>query len=135
MESYLAALVTGLERNQSAPAGLLDQVQAGLHTAFPEDYSEFMTESNGAEGNVGENSYLVLWPLEEIIPLNEAYAVKEFAPGLVLFGSDGGDTGYAFDTRGATPVIVDVPFIGMSLEEARPRGRSLRELLAYLYSA
>ncbi len=63
---------------------------------------------------------------------NEVYCVREFAPGLVLFGSNGGDTAYGFDTRREGLPIVDVPFIGMGFEEATLIGRSFVEFLAGL---
>jgi cell wall assembly regulator SMI1 len=133
MEKRIAALVSELELNEGATPGLIEEVEAQLSVTLPTDYREFMAESNGVEGGVGAHSYLVLWQLEEIIPLNEAYAVREFAPGLILFGSDGGGEAYAFDARKASPTIVAVPFIGMSVEEARPLGASLLELLWYLH--
>jgi hypothetical protein len=39
-----------------------------------------MRFSNGAEGTIGPNNYLVIWPVNEIKELNEGYAVGEFAP-------------------------------------------------------
>ncbi|MEQ6388713.1 hypothetical protein RZN22_05230 [Bacillaceae bacterium S4-13-58] len=61
--------------------------------------------------------FLILWAIDEIIELNEAYGVNEFAKELVLFGSDGGDTAFAFDIRNNVTQIVSVPFIGMSIEK------------------
>lgn len=107
----------------------LNELQAKLVPHLPLDYVEFMMKSNGGEGGVGQNSYLVLWTVEEIEPCNEGYGVAEFAPGLVVFGSNGGDTAYAFDTRCEEPQIVEVPFIGMDLAEVRPIGRSFVEFL------
>ncbi len=46
----------------------LQNVQAELGFKFPEEYADFLLESNGAEGVIG-NAYLVLWPLERIKPL------------------------------------------------------------------
>ena len=93
-----------------------------------------MAESNGAEGGVGKHAYLALWRIEDIIPRNEGYAVSEFAPGLILFGSDGGGEAYAFDVREAVPIIVEVPFIGMGGDEAKRCGASFLSLLQYLHA-
>lgn len=133
MEERIATLVDELKLNEGAPRKLIDEVEAQLYVTFPVDYRKFMAESNGGEGSVGTRSYLVLWPLEDLIPLNEAYAVKEFAPGLILFGSDGGDTAYAFDARETALIIIEVPFIGMSVNEARPCGASFLDFLRYLH--
>ncbi|MCI0529109.1 MAG: SMI1/KNR4 family protein, partial [Nitrospira sp.] len=81
---------------------------------------------------VGTNSWLLLWPLEKLVPLNARYKVSEFAPGLVLFGSDGGGEGYAFDTRQPTFPVVQVPLVGMSLKDTKVRGSSFSEFLRYL---
>jgi hypothetical protein len=135
MEPSIAALAKGLELKESSQAKLMDAVQMHFKVTFPADYRAFMAESNGAEGSVGEHSYLVLWPVEDMIPLNEAYAVHEFAPGLILFGSDGGGTAYAFDTRETALVIVEVPFIGMSVNQVRPCGPSLLDFLRYLHES
>jgi hypothetical protein len=35
--------------------------------------------------------------------------VSEFAPGIVLFGSNGGGTAFAFDYR-AEPQVMSIPF-------------------------
>ena len=63
---------------------------------------------------------MILWPVKRLRELNEGYHVGEFAPGLVLFGSDGGGEGFAFDTRGGSTTIVSVPFVGMELDVVRP---------------
>jgi hypothetical protein len=44
---------------------------------------------NGGEGSVGD-TYVILWRIEELIEMSKAYDVAEYAPGLFLFGSDGG---------------------------------------------
>jgi hypothetical protein len=74
-----------------------------------------MSTSNGAEGQLN-GSYLILWPIEELFNLNEAYHVDEFAPGFFFIGSDGDDIAFAFDKE--TGELYEMPFIGMSREEA-----------------
>lgn len=39
-------------------------------------------------GAILRNFYVVIWPIEQVAALNEAYAVREFAPGLVLVSTD-----------------------------------------------
>jgi len=52
--------------------------------------------------------------------MNKSYGVNDYAPGLFLFGSDGGGEAFAFDARSDAKPIVSVPFIGMELKLARP---------------
>lgn len=111
----------GEEFNGNAPAAAA-QVAAAEQTlkkSLPGDFREFLLHTNGGEGMIGEN-YVMLWNADELAEYNESYQVNEYAPGLLLFGSDGGGDGFAFDTRTASPAVVTVPFVGMSLKYAKP---------------
>ena len=102
--------------NKCSPASLTQinafSSQSGVN--LPQDYTAFLRQSNGGEGLIGPNSYLILWSVEELVSLNEAYQVNEYAPGLLLFGSDGGGDAYAFNTKECNH-IVRVPFVGMDV--------------------
>lgn len=121
----------GLELNPPVEENRVRKVEIELGVKFPSDYKEFISFSNGAEGSIGEN-YLILWSIDEIIELNEAYGVNDFANGLVLFGSDGGDAAFAFDTRTKESHIVTVPFIGMDLEAVKNCSKTFNGFLQYL---
>ena len=77
----------------------IKQVEELLGINFPAEYKEFMLETNGVEGGIGENSYVAIWHIEEIIDLNNEYDVNKYTPGLLYFASDGGGTAFAFDIR------------------------------------
>jgi hypothetical protein len=130
----IAKLVSQLGLKPGAPIDYLKEVERKLRVSLPLEYVDFIIKSNGAEGCVGPSSYLMLWPIEEIVSLNEAYEVDKFAPGLVLFGSDGGDMAYAFDTRPRAMPIVAVPFIGMDIKEAKLCAYTFIKFLEYLYN-
>lgn len=133
MNEKFARFANSLRLKAGASNDIVRNVQLQLGISLPIEYLEFMMESNGADGFVGPNSYLILWPIDELAPLNETSGVHKFAPGLLLFGSDGGGTGYAFDTRLEDMPIVDIPFIPLSLEEAKACAHSFIEFLDYLY--
>ncbi len=114
------------------PAGLIDAIESSVGTKLPTDYKDFMMRHNGAEGPIGKDNYLDIWPLEELPALNEGYPVRRFAPGLILFGVDGGDTGYAFDTASEGLPVVEVPFIGEGREDVKTVARSFRSFLEEL---
>ncbi|WP_342430147.1 SMI1/KNR4 family protein [Neobacillus sp. FSL H8-0543] len=120
----------GLVLNPPIDRNKVKKVESVLGVAFPDDYVEFITYTNGAEGSIDEN-YLVLWAIDEIIELNEGYSVYEFAKGLVIFGSDGGETAFAFDTRTTEMQIVAVPFIGMDLDEVTTCSKTYNGFLKY----
>lgn len=125
----LATLARDLNKPPGADPVKLAALEAQVGARFPEDYLSFVQSTDGAEGPVGEG-YLSLWPIEEIALLNEQYEVAALVPGLVLFGTDGGNTGYAVDT--ASNAIVELPLIGMSPETLVQRGRTLRDLLEFI---
>ncbi len=121
-----------MEMNEPATKDSIDVTESQLGMKFPEDFIELMLQSNGCEGLIGDNRYLSIWRMENIASLNKAYQVEEFAPGLVLFGSDGGDEGYAFDTKQENMPIVMVPFIGMLRADTVIMGANFIEFLKSL---
>jgi hypothetical protein len=134
MNRDLAELTAALAKNAPASESLVRTIEDQIGIAFPADYREFIRRSNGGEGVLGPGSYLQLWPIEEIPKLNAIARVTEFAPGLVLFGSDGGSMSYAFDTRQLDNIqFVQVPDIPLSLDEVEVLGHTFVEFLEYLY--
>lgn len=119
------------ELRGGAPESTLAEAEAKLRWALPNDYRAFLRKANGGEGFVGEN-YLILWAGEELAQFNKEYQVQDYAPGLTLFASDGGGEGFAFDTRSTPPPVVQVPFIGMELDYARPVAANFDQFLAKL---
>lgn len=110
-------------------------VEAELNISFPQQYWDFMLTTNGAEGPLGENAYLTIWPMEEIVSLNAEYGVSKFTPGLLYFGSDGGGTAYAFDFRDEIPVIVGFPFDSIEIEDAEKIADTFEEFISALFQS
>jgi len=67
--------------------------------------------------------------------MNRSYQITEYAPGLLLFGSDGGGEAFAFDIRSGEESIVSVPFVGMDLHLARPVARDFQTFLQVLFNS
>lgn len=107
----------GGDFNGNAPATTrqIAGAEHSLNWSMPEDYREFLEFSSGGEGMIGDY-YVMFWTAEELAQYNQAYQVNQYAPGLVLFGSDGGGEGFAFDARTAPSPVVILPFVGMSLD-------------------
>ena len=99
MESKLENFIKNLSCNTPASQIAITDFEKYSNFKLPKDYVEFLKETNGGEGFVGENSYVIFWPLEKLLEYNKAYNVQEYAPGLFLIGSDGGGEAYAFDMR------------------------------------
>lgn len=116
MNPSLQKLLSGFRCNAPASIEAIRQVESALKITLPIEYKDFLLFADGGEGVVG-SAYLVLWPIADLIRLNEGYGISEYAPGLLVFGSDGGGEAFAFDTRSHPNRIVMVPFVGMDLSE------------------
>lgn len=106
-------------------ASIIDRIICKI----PYDLELLYKNSNGAEAFIKEE-YLLIWPLDELIELNNAYCVNDFAPDFLLIGSNGGDIAYAIEKSSGR--IYQMPFIGMSRDEAELIGESLSDLYKYL---
>jgi len=113
----------------------IDDAEKTLGVKLPTEYVRFLEITNGGEGFIGENAYVLLWSVEDIARLDQAYEVQKYAPGLLVFGSSGGGEAYGFDTRVPHFPIVQVPFVGMSWELAQPLGDSFSSFLKHLYES
>lgn len=131
MDEQIKALLSQFELNEPASEINIKKVEKLLNINFPQEYYDFLLISNGGEGAIGQ-SYLVLWKIEDLIELNDAYGVEEFAPGLLIIGSDGGDTAYCIDIRSDLKQFVQVPFIGMDLSEVRGCSNDFKGFLSFL---
>ena len=124
-----------MEMNLNEPGSLLaiKETEEKLKIKFPEQYRNFLMFHNGAEGSIGENSYLVIWSIENIISLNEEYGVFEFTPEILYFGSDGGDMAYAFDRRNSAVKIVEIPFESISIDDAVELSDDFNDFVKLIY--
>ena len=98
-----------------------------INFQLPQGFIEFYKQTNGADIN-GDEIYVMLWPLTELVEKNKGYDVDIYAPDFFIFGSDGGGTAYAIEKK--TGYIFEMPFIGMSKEEAVFKCESFDEFIA-----
>ena len=128
MNNHLEKLFNNFIRRGGASKE--DALRACLALNFnpPADYLDALYFSNGGEGFLQE-SYFRLYSVGELLSLNEVYQVKTFAPGLVIFGSNGDGEAFGFDTHPDPIEIVQIPFIPMDFQYANPSGKSLVEFL------
>ena len=128
MDKRLVAALDGFVRNQGSPLDVINAASVLLQRQLPADYIEILQYMDGGEGFVG-SEYIRLYASKKLAELNSAYGVQEFAPGLVIFGSNGRGEAYAFDYRQNPQHVVRVPFIPMDLDYLEVEGSSLAELL------
>ncbi|MCH4825900.1 SMI1/KNR4 family protein [Planococcus halocryophilus] len=131
MDTDIQQYLKSFDLNDPADPNVIRNVENQLGFLFPDEYVKFLLHANGGEGPIGDN-YLQLWKVEELIEDNERYSVEEFAPGILIIGSDGGDTAYCMDTRSKEMPFVSMPFIGMDLEEVELCGSTFTKFLDFL---
>jgi len=111
-----------------AESAVVDGLSASLGVALPKDYTKFLKEHNGGEGFIGD-SYIIFFKAEELVDFNREYEVEKYAPGILLFASNGGGEAYGFDTDDVEMPIVRIPFIFMERQSAETIARDLADLL------
>ena len=76
---------------------------------------------NGAEGELSISpGWFQLWPIEEILGLNQSYAVAEFHPEYFGFGSSGGGVMFAFKVDAAeSSRVFGIPFDSIDPKDIR----------------
>ena len=89
MNPRLQQLLDKCDRNEGATPEAISGLLRS-HPVLSQDYLDAMRQSDGIEGWVGENSYLMIYSLEQLPSVNKAACTDEFAPGMFIFGSDGG---------------------------------------------
>lgn len=132
MGSAIDSFLSGLKGSGAANgAALYTQLLEERDLTLPGDLRQVLMSYDGGVARV-DGHYLHLWKSTELVELNEAYSVDEFAPGLLLFGSDGGDTAYGFRKVDGKTVLVAVPFVGMDVSEAKILGDTFETFLQSL---
>jgi hypothetical protein len=122
-------LMEFVNRNAGAASEVIGGIPDAIRLLLPDDYLNFVRETNGCEGFAGE-WYLMLWPIEQLEQLNREYEAQEYVPDVLLFGSDGGGEALGFRRSGVQSDIVITPWIGMSPELCIKIADSFTELIA-----
>ncbi len=114
--------------NPGASNAVIAAAERALGVQLPEAYKNFLREHDGGVGVLGQD-YVDLWSAGDLSERQSGYEVSTYAPGLLLFGSDGGGEAFAFDTRAEPWAVVRAPFVGMSLDDCVPVARTFDEFL------
>lgn len=128
MKDAIKQLLEDFTLEPAASADNLRNLRAIKGVELPDDYFSFLAEFNGGEGFIGVE-YLILWKTEELEQFNREYEVETYAPGLFLFGSNGGGEGFGFDTKSTPYKVVQVPFVGMDWKHASNVADNFLDLL------
>lgn len=69
------------------------------------------------------------WSHEQIEKLNRGYKIREFMPGFIGFGSDGGNELLSIDEK--TDEIYSIPFVIMERKEAIKIAEDIDQFITY----
>lgn len=94
---------------------MIDDFLLNAPIELPNGFIDFYKKNNGAE-IISDNTYTIIWKLDELLQNNNDYAIDEFAPHFFIFGSDSADTAFVIERNSGK--IFEMPFIGMSNDEA-----------------
>jgi hypothetical protein len=127
-DDALGRLPAGFRSNGNASPERIQQVEEELSVALPNDYKAMLRAADGGEGPVGQESYMILWPAEDLVEGNRGYKPDpHYAPDLTFIGTDGGNEVFAI--RGSDEHFVAAPLIGMSPEAVNDRGATFEDFL------
>ena len=96
-----------LNKNEAPDSIVYSALLQKINFNIDKGFIEFIKNHNGAEGNISENSYLILWNIEQLISLNPYYEDNKECEELFFFGTDGSNLGYAFDKKSGEVVSID----------------------------
>lgn len=130
-DNHFAKVLNNFIKKPGAEKNIILHACQTLKFNPPLDYLAVLQFTDGGEGFI-RYSYFRLYSITELLLLNEAYQVEKFAPGLIIFGSNGSGEAFGFDAREDPMEIVQIPFIPMDFKYAEPFGKSFVEFLSAL---
>src|SRR5262245_43223069 len=107
MDERVRNLLKDASLNDGAVEEDIQRLLAYAGTDLPQAYLDLLKLSDGVEGPIGERGYLQLWPAADVPVRNDGCCTADFAPGLLLIGSDGGGTALGIDTVSQDPQTMD----------------------------
>ncbi|MBV4360598.1 SMI1/KNR4 family protein [Pinibacter aurantiacus] len=134
MNPELKYYLNDLEKNYpGATEEMLKNLNNVVDFDFPNDYLDVLREFDGGEGEIGENSWLDLFSVNQIQTAIVDYKLlMEQIPDYLLFGKDSADTGYAFNK--VTQTIHSFGLMSnFKTDPIKYRGSSFLEFVKRLY--
>lgn len=132
LDPAVAEIITMCSRQAGALPAEVAALMRTTGITLPRDYVDLMSYSDGIEGPIGNENYVALWPMGQLLEATQGYELAVRLPGLLLIGSDGGDVGYAYDTRTPDMKIVELSLSQLDADPIRVVAGNLIEFLRYL---
>ena len=124
----VANLLREFDLHPPARIDAVAEAERGLGTEFPESYRALLASADGGEGPIGDESYLILWPVEESSNTTRATRLTATTRPISYLS---GRTAATRSSRSAEPTGPSSPplWIGMAPEEVHLRGSNFQEFL------
>lgn len=129
MKDKMKQIIEKIKKSWYSNPPCNQQIMLSLENLFPlpDDYKEFMSWSNGGEGNIG-SQYLSLWKIEDVMQLNNDYQIQKYLSEKSLaIGTNGGDNCIGF-YWGKTSFLFSQPLGDLDLSENRFLSQSFTDL-------
>jgi hypothetical protein len=114
-----------------ADEAAIETTEKALGASLPGDYRAWVRARDGLEGWIA-GAYIAFWPVSALQQLNAAIQTDRFAPGLLVFATNGAGVGYGFETRVSPWPVAEFPMIGMDWGLAETRASSFDNFLKAL---
>jgi len=101
-------------RTRPSSMGEILEAERDCGRSFPQSYKKFLLRSNGGEGPIGRNGYIVLWPVGSIAKKREKSGFATFLPDLIPIGSNGGGEALALQFAGNSAWFGYVPWVDLN---------------------
>lgn len=119
-----------LSKNEIPTQSLYERFLEKIDFNIDGDYLNFISQNDGAEGDIGKEKYLSLWDIENILACNPYYEDVEVCNNLLFFGTDGSNYGYAFNKK--TNKIIGIDFLDIGSVPPDEIANSFKEFLTNL---
>jgi hypothetical protein len=108
----------------------ITQVERHFSVRFPDDYRRFVATQGSMDQVVAPaGDYLTIYPIDQVIGINQAGSIPERFPGAVVIGGDGSRELLAYDFREDPPALVLLDITAEGWPAALYQAPSLTALL------
>jgi hypothetical protein len=106
--------------NPPTPTADMTALIDATSVPLPSAYLELLRLSDGGEAKLsGFPSYVRIWSARMAIDFNNGYEVRQWVPGFIGIGDNGGGEMVGFDTRFGQPYrVCTIPLMPMSWDDA-----------------
>jgi hypothetical protein len=111
----------------------IEEIERRLEVRLPNDYSRFLLTRGSMNERISPaNCSLQIYPVDDVIPINEAGEIQDRFPGALVIGGDGSREMLAYDFRQSESSLVLLDITAEDWSDAVYQASSLTALLAQL---